>query len=48
MDMLTLVGDAPSIDDGLEALLGAGDEHVRRELEAVRLHPTRASSSARA
>ncbi len=35
LDMLTLVGESPSIDDGLDRLLGVGDDHMRRELEEL-------------
>jgi DNA-binding transcriptional ArsR family regulator len=35
LDVLTLVGESPSIDEGLEGLLGVGDDHLRRELEEL-------------
>jgi hypothetical protein len=35
LDALTLVGESPSIDDGLERLLGVGDDHLGRELEEL-------------
>jgi DNA-binding transcriptional ArsR family regulator len=35
LDVLTLVGESPSIDEGLERLLGVRDDHLRLELEEL-------------